>query len=78
MRTLWEYFKVTNVIETGSEYKKLFRLPLLASNENDKEKGFSMIRLQKIAQQREIFSSLESLTAEDDKEEDGQQLCTKC
>ena len=67
IRSLWEYFKVTNVIANN-----LFtKMPsLMAAATEVKEKGFSMIRLQHIAQQRDIFSSLESLNSQPEDEND--------
>jgi len=64
-RSLWEYYKVQGIISESSfiperilkmQQKQDQQLPSLAD-------GFSMLRLQSIAKQRDIFSSLESLTS---------------
>ena len=71
-RTLWEYFKVTNVIPPSPTSFNLFGAnvgQLLAQDGSlisGKESAFSMLRLKNISKQKDIFSSLESLGEEQD------------
>lgn len=62
MRSLWEYYKVTGVIKTNFSALEL-SAKTDTSSETSKDLGFSLIRLRNISEQRQIFSSLESLSS---------------
>ncbi len=74
IRSLWEYFKVTNVISRHIGIKTAVSLssPACLITSELADKGFSMLRLRHIAQQRDIFSSLESLTSQKEEEDEAQ------
>ncbi|TRY70572.1 hypothetical protein TCAL_08721 [Tigriopus californicus] len=63
MRSLWEYYKVTGVIKNNISALELSGRTD-ACSESTKELGFSLIRLRNISEQRQIFSSLESLSSD--------------
>jgi hypothetical protein len=65
-RSFWEYFKVTHVIPEAPVVYNPFAAnapPFAPTGDgmNNKESSFSMIRLRTIAEQKDIYSSLESL-----------------
>eukprot|EP00095_Tigriopus_kingsejongensis_P006800 snap_masked-scaffold1064_size65302-processed-gene-0.3 protein:Tk06800 transcript:snap_masked-scaffold1064_size65302-processed-gene-0.3-mRNA-1 annotation:"cytosolic carboxypeptidase 6" len=62
MRSLWEYYKVTGVIKTDLTPMDLGPRSG-APTETSKDFGYSLIRLRNISEQKQIFSSLESLAS---------------
>ena len=69
MRALWDYYKVDGVITTQYELKRKVT-PTGSEREGPGEASFSMLKLQQIAKERDMFSSIESFTSEDDESDE--------
>ena len=72
MRALWDYYKVFGVITTQYELKRKVT-PTGSEREGPGEASFSMLKLQQIAKERDMFSSIESFTSGDE-EDDGDEF----
>ena len=69
MRALWDYYKVDGVINTQYELKRKVT-PTGSEREGPGEASFSMLKLQQIAKERDMFSSIESFTSGDDESDE--------
>ena len=69
MRALWDYYKVFGVITTQYELKRKVT-PTGSEREGPGEASFSMLKLQQIAKERDMFSSIESFTSGDEEDDD--------
>ena len=69
MRALWDYYKVDGVITTQYELKRKVT-PTGSEREGPGEASFSMLKLQQIAKERDMFSSIESFTSGDEEDDD--------